>query len=313
MVSFNIDGQPTRLGVLYSRLRPEEKWIFQEVERRPDVELVPLESRKLVLSPDCAPSPHGIVFHGAEVDVVLDREVSQSRASAALRLFDGTGVPTVNAPEVVRICDDKLRTSHALRAAGVPTPDVRLAFTAESALRAIDDLGHPVVLKPVDGSWGRLMARVTDRATAEAVLEHKAHLGTESHRAFYVQQYVEKPERDIRAYVVDDEPVAAAYRVARDWRTNAARGAVPHPCKMTPELSELCVRAARAVGGGALAVDLMETPDGFTVHEVNSAMEFKGSARVLDVDLPKLLVDYCLERATQTPSFPLEREVPIDA
>lgn len=304
MTSIDIDRRPIRLGVLYSRLRQEEKGIFQEVERRSDVELVPLDSRKLVLSPGDAP----------KVDVVLDREVSQSRASATLRLLAGAGVPTVNAPEVVRVCDDKLRTSHALRAAGVPTPEVRLAFTPESALRAIEDLGYPVVLKPVDGSWGRLMARVTDSATAEAVLEHKAHLGAETHRAFYVQQYVEKPERDIRAYVIDGEPIAAAYRVASDWRTNAARGAVPQRCALTPELSALCTRAAQAVGGGALAVDCMETADGFTVHEVNSAMEFKGSARVLDVDLPNLLVDYCLQRARQQrPVSSLEREVPIDA
>jgi len=293
MASSNVDGRPIRLGVLYSRLRPEEKWIFQEVERRADVELIPLESRKLVLSPGCAP----------EVDVVLDREVSQSRASATLRLLAGAGTPTVNTPEVVGICDDKLRTSQALRAAGVPTPDIRLAFTPQSALQAIEELGYPVVLKPVDGSWGRLMARVSDRATAEAVLEHKAHLGAE----------VEKPERDIRAYVIDGEPIAAAYRVASDWRTNAARGAVPHPCELTPELSDLCTRAARAVGGGALAVDLMETADGFTVHEVNSAMEFKGSARVLDVDLPSLLVDYCLERATRSTLSLWEREVSVDA
>lgn len=298
-----MDGRPIRLGVLYSRLRPEEKWIFQAAERRKDVELVPLDSRKLVLSPGCAP----------EVDVVLDREVSQSRASATLRLLAGAGIPTVNAPEVVRVCDDKLRTSHALRAAGVPTPEVRLAFTPESALRAIEELGYPVVLKPVDGSWGRLMAKVSDRATAEAVLENKAHLRADSHRALYVQAYVDKPERDIRAYVFDDEPIDAAYRTASDWRTNAARGAVPYPCELTPELGELCQRASEAVGGGALAVDLMETPDGFTVHEVNSAMEFKGSARVLDVDLPSRLIEYCRQRATQTPLTPLEREVPIDA
>ncbi|MFB6286712.1 MAG: lysine biosynthesis protein LysX [Candidatus Bipolaricaulia bacterium] len=278
---------PLKLGVLYSRLRPEEKWLFQAIERRTDVELVPLESRKLVLAPGSAP----------EVDVVLDREVSQSRASASLRMLASAGVPTVNAPEVVRTCDDKLRTSHVLRRAGVPTPEVRLAFTPASARRAIDELGYPVVLKPVDGSWGRLMAKVTDPATAEAVLEHKTHLGAESHRAFYVQAYIAKPERDIRAYVIDDEPIAAAYRTASDWRTNAARGAVPHPCGLTPELRELCVRASRAVGGGALAVDLMETPDGFTVHEVNSAMEFKGSLHVLDVDLPSRLIDYCLGRA----------------
>ncbi len=276
-----------RLGILFSRLRLEEKLLLQTAQRRRDVELVPIDSRELILGLDEQPP----------IDVLLDREISQSRALYALQLFEGSGVLTVNSFAATRIGGDKLLTSKVLYDAGIPTPNVRVAFTKESALAAIEELGYPVVLKPVDGSWGRLMAKISDRTTAEAILEHKAHLSSYYHTVFYLQEYIEKPDRDIRAYVIGEETVGAAYRVSSHWLTNAARGGWTVPCKVTPELHDLCLRAARAVHGQALAVDLMETPNGLTVHEVNCAMEFKASMTAMDVSIPDLLIDYCVRAA----------------
>ncbi|MBI1743814.1 lysine biosynthesis protein LysX [Candidatus Acetothermia bacterium] len=280
-----------RLGILFSRLRLEEKLLFEEARKRKDVELVPIDSRELIISLDEHP----------KLDVLLDREISQSRALYALQLFEDSGVKTVNTFETVRIGGDKLLTSKVLYDAGVPTPNVKVAFTKESALGAIEEMGYPVVLKPVDGSWGRLMAKIENRTAAEAILEHKAHLSSYYHTVFYIQEYVKKPDRDIRAFVIGGETIGAAYRASDHWLTNAARGARTVPCPVTPELNDLCLRAAKAVGGQALAVDLMETENGLTVHEVNCAMEFKASMQSIEADIPALLLDYCVKVAQENP------------
>jgi [lysine-biosynthesis-protein LysW]--L-2-aminoadipate ligase len=285
--------------MLFSRLRLEEKLLFQEAQRRDDLELIPLDSRELILSLDERPA----------LDVLLDREISQSRALYALQLLEQDGVITVNSFETARLGGDKLLTSKILHDAGVPTPKVKVAFTKESALEAIESMGYPVVLKPVDGSWGRLMAKLENRTAAEAILEHKAHLSSYYHAVFYLQEYIAKPERDIRAFVIGDETIGAAYRLADHWLTNAARGARTAPCPITPELNELCLRAARAVGGRALAVDLMETRDGLTVHEVNCAMEFKASMTAIDVNIPARLIDYCVKAARVVQAEPMKVSV----
>ena len=100
------------------------------------------------------------------------------------------------------ICGNKLMTTSALAAAGVPQPKVLVAYTPESALEAIERLGYPAVLKPTVGSWGRLLSKVNDRDAAEAILEHKETLGSYHHSIFYIQEYVKKPGRDIRAFQV---------------------------------------------------------------------------------------------------------------
>lgn len=273
-----------RLGLLHSRIRVEEKLLIQAAQARADVELVPLNTNRLVLDLDPIQC----------VDVVLDRELSQSRALYAMQLLSRTGARMVNSLDASRLGGDKVLTSKRLRNAGVPTPPVKIAFTRESALAAIEAMGYPVVLKPVDGSWGRLMAKIENRTAAEAILEHKSHLSSYFHGVFYLQAYIDKPDRDIRAFVIDDQTVCAAYRTSDHWLTNAALGSKAQPCPVTPELDAVCRKAARAVGGEAIAVDLMETPEGLTVHEVNCAMEFKTSLRAVSVDLPALLIDYCV-------------------
>ena len=121
----------------------------------------------------------------------------------------------------------------------VPTPKVHIAFTQESALKVMDKLGYPCVLKPAVGSWARLISKVNDRQSAETILEHKTVLGSYHHSIFYIQEYVEKPGRDIRSFVVGDETIAAIYRTSNHWITNTARGGEASNCPLTPELKEL--------------------------------------------------------------------------
>ena len=115
-------------------------------------------------------------------------------------------------------------------------PRTAVAFTPEAGLEAIEAMGYPVVLKPLFGSWGRLLARVNDRDAAEALLEHKTTLGGYQHGVVYIQEYIDKPGRDIRMMVVGDEVIYAIYRQSEHWITNTARGGVPEPCPMTDEM-----------------------------------------------------------------------------
>ena len=158
------------------------------------------------------------------------------------------------------ICGNKLMTTSALAAAGVPQPKALVAYTAESAIEAIERLGYPVVLKPTVGSWGRLLSKVNDRDAAETILEHKETLGSYHHSIFYIQEYVNKPGRDIRAFQVGPETICAIYRTSPNWITNTARGGSSSNCPVTPELADICTRAARACGGGVVALDLFEDP-----------------------------------------------------
>jgi len=233
--------------------------------------------------------------HSSPFDVVLERSISFGRSLYALKLLEERGVRCVNRYEVVATCGDKLLTSAALERAGVPQPRTLTAFTPEAALRAIEMLGYPAVIKPVVGSWGRLVSRVNDRDAAEALLEHLEVLGSWQQHIFYIQEHVQKPGRDIRAFVVGDEPICAIYRTSEHWITNTARGVRASNCPVDGLVGDLALAAARAVGGGILAIDLLETPDGrLLVNEVNHTMEFRNSIDTTGVDIPGRIVDYVL-------------------
>ncbi|MFN2521237.1 MAG: lysine biosynthesis protein LysX [Candidatus Limnocylindria bacterium] len=280
-----------RVGVLLSRVRVEEKLLLEAFAKR-GIEPAIIDDRELVLALEQRPD--------LGVDIVVERCIQHSRALYALAVLDSWRVPSVNTFEVADVCGNKLLTSARLIRDGVPSPRTRLAFTPESALRAVEELGYPCVLKPLIGSWGRLLSKVNDRDAAEAILEHKDVLGTYIHSIYYVQEYVRKPDRDIRAFVVGDETIAAIYRYSDHWITNTARGGRAERCEVTPELNELCVRAARAVGGGVLAIDLLEARDGLLVNEVNYTMEFRNSIDTTGVDIPARVVDHVLARAAVT-------------
>jgi [lysine-biosynthesis-protein LysW]--L-2-aminoadipate ligase len=189
-------------------------------------------------------------------------------------------------------------TSAALREAGVPIPETRVAFTPDAALEAIEEMGYPVVLKPLFGSWGRLLARINDRHAAEAIVEHKKTLGGYIHGVFYIQEYVDKPGRDIRSFVVGEETVAAVYRNSPHWITNTARGGEATDCPITAEIDNLSRAAARAVGGGVVAIDLLEDRDGrLLVSEVNHTPEFRNSIDTTGVDIPGRIVEHIVEVA----------------
>jgi len=273
-----------KIGVLCSRIRVEEKLLFEAFERRRE-SIDRIDDREVVFD---------LQQPSLRYDVVLERCLHHSRALYALKVLNDWGIPTVNTHEVALTCGDKINTSAALARAGVPSPRTLVAFTPESALRAIETLGYPVVLKPAIGSWGRLLAKISDRDAAEALLEHKETLGSYQHAIFYVQEYVDKPARDIRSFVVGDETICAIYRESDHWITNTARGGRARDCPVTPEIDQLSRAAAHAVGGGVLAIDILEHEDGLLVSEVNYTMEFRNSIETTGVDIPGRIVDHVI-------------------
>lgn len=288
-----------RLGVLVSYLRTEEKLILANARER-GIEVTPLFDKDLVLNFTARSGAASKV----DVDVVLDRCVAHARAGYAIRTFERWGIPTLNTAESVQICDDKALNSIALEEAGVPTPKTILAFSLESALEALEIVGYPAVMKPVSGSWGRLLAKVNGPEQAKAVIGQKLELGSVHHGVFYIQEFVPKPDRDIRAYVVGDKVLAASYRSSEHWVTNAARGATSMPCPITPEIEDLALRACAAVKARLAGVDLIETPNGLQIVEVNSGGEFRGLMSTTHVDIAAEIVSEALATAKRADEKP---------
>jgi [lysine-biosynthesis-protein LysW]--L-2-aminoadipate ligase len=277
-----------RLAILTSRVRVEEKLLIEAL-RQMAITFDIIDDGELLLDLS-RPDERWLAY-----DAVLCRSISQTRALAVLHILEHWGVRVYNSATVTATCNDKLLTTLALLRAGIPTPNTLLAFDPQVTIHGIEMFGYPVVLKPITGSWGRLLARINDRDAAEAVLEHQETLGSYQHHLHYVQEYIVKPQRDIRAFVVGDRTICAIYRTSDHWVTNTARGAVASDCPVTPELDSLCVRAAQAVGGGILAIDVLEDPQrGLLINEINATMEFRNSIATTGVDIPKVMLDYIL-------------------
>lgn len=277
-----------KIGFLYSLLRKDEKMLMEEFKAR-NIDLQMMDDRTLVLSPESK----------LDLDILYERSLSYSRGLEVIRVLETLGIYCINSVKTAEISGNKIATTLALKKHNIPQPNVRFAFTEESALQAIEEMGYPCVIKPPVGSWGRLIAKINDRDAAEAVLEHKATLGSYQHSLFYIQEYIEKAGRDIRSFVIGDQCIAAAYRSSEHWITNAARGAAASFCKVTDEIAEFSIKSAHAVEGEIVAVDLFETEKGLLVNEVNHTMEFKAShgANKQEINIPAKIVDYLIEKS----------------
>jgi [lysine-biosynthesis-protein LysW]--L-2-aminoadipate ligase len=279
-----------KAAIICSLVRPEEKMLIEAFAKRGATCDV-VDDRSICFDLHALES-------WKQYDVVVERCISQSRARYILRTLALAGVKTVNTYEVVENCGDKFVTSQLLVQHNVPTPRTMLAFTPESALQAIEQMGYPCVLKPVIGSWGRMVTLVNDRQAAEGMIELRDVLGNYEQHIYYIQEYIKKPSRDIRAFVVGGKTIAAIYRTSVHWITNTARGGKATNCPVTPELDALCSAGARAVGNGVVAVDVLEDEQrGLLINEINHTMEFKNSVTPTGVDIPAAVVDYALSVA----------------
>lgn len=280
-------GTPRRLAVLASRVRTEEKRVLEVLERR-GMEPQHVDTRSL-----------HIALAGPELpwDVVLNREVSATRAVYAALSLEARGALVINTASATETCADKWRTSLLLAAAGLPTPRTVLAFGTDAARSAAAELGYPVVLKPMVGSWGRRVALLQNPAMAETIFEYCEALPNPASRVYYLQKHLGDPQRsrDIRVVVVGGRPLGAVCRQGDGWRSNVARGARTGPYPLSPELAKLAIAAAERTGAELAGVDLIEDGDGsFSVLEVNHGVEFTGFQAALgdEADVAEAIADH---------------------
>jgi [lysine-biosynthesis-protein LysW]--L-2-aminoadipate ligase len=274
-------------SIIFDRTRWEEKALIKAAKRkRIKINLIDAKNTSFDITSEDLTEPYG--------DIVLQRCISYFRGLHVSAILEKKGIKVVNSFDTTSICGNKMLTSLALSKAKVPTPKTFVAFTPETALEKLDEIGYPAVIKPVIGSWGRLVAPIRDRATAEAILEHREQMGNSLLQIHYIQEMVKRPPRDIRTIVVGNEITAAIYRSSPEgsWRTNVALGATTTACPITSELEDAALKAAKAVGGGILAVDLMESPKGNVVHEINSTIEFRGAESGTGVDIASKILEY---------------------
>lgn len=282
----------TKIALVCSLVRPEEKMLIEAFSKR-GVHADIIDDRGAVFDLSA-------LGNWKQYDAVVERCVSQSRALYVQRIMKLAGVKTINTHDVIENCGDKFITTQLMLQHGVPTTRVMMAFTPASALQAIEQLGYPCVLKPVIGSWGRGVVRVNDRDAAEAVVSLRDELGGYAQHIYYIQELVKKPGRDIRSFVIGEQTIAAIYRTSEHWITNTHLGGKASNCPVTPEIDAISVAAAKAVGGGIVAVDLFEDPDrGLLVNEVNHTMEFRNSVPATGVDIPGHMVQYVVDQVAQ--------------
>ena len=275
------------LSILYDTIRWEEKALFDAGKKKgADIKMV--DCKNLFLNLDQTKENFG---------TVIQRCVSYYRSLHSTAALEGKGVNVINCLNTSIFAGNKLFTHMLLQKNGIPTPFSTIAFSEESALAALESQGYPMVLKPTVGSWGRLIALLKDRDSAEGIMESRERMYP-IYQVYYLEEFVQRPPRDIRAIMIGDEVVAAIYRYSGDsqWKTNMALGGRAEECKVTKELEDVCVRAKNAVQGQIVGVDLMESKEkGLLVHEVNNTTEYKNTVRVTGVDIPALMIDYALQ------------------
>jgi [lysine-biosynthesis-protein LysW]--L-2-aminoadipate ligase len=279
------------IGLVYDRIRFEEKAIIEKGKEK-GLSIKPSDAKTLCLNVKSSNKESKAIFG----DVVLQRCISYFRGLHVTAFLESKGIDVINSLSVAQICGNKILTTLALIKAGVPTPDTLIAFSPEGVYEAINKTGYPAVLKPIIGSWGRLVALLKDKDTTDAILESRELLNNPIYSIYYIQEMVNRPPRDIRAIVVGDRIIASVYRYApqEDWRTNVARGGKTTPCPLTKELEDIVLKAADAVGGGILGVDALESPNGILVHEVNNTVEFKGAMAAGATNIPDEILDYAI-------------------
>lgn len=273
------------IGLIYNQISWEEKAIVEEAKKR-GIKIQPFDCRKM----------HLRIQDGREfsnIDFFLQRSLSYTKGLYSTAVLESQGFRVINSAECQEICGDKLKTSVVLNRSGVLTPKTYVAFSYDSALKALEELGYPAILKPLIGSWGRLVAILKDEQSAKAIIESREVLGSFLHKVYYLQEFINSG-RDIRAFVIGESVVAAMYRylIPGDWRSNATIGAKADPCEVTPEIEELALTAAAATKGEIVGVDFFENDDQLLVNEVNHAPGFRHIVSATEVNIAEKIVEY---------------------
>ena len=278
-----------KLGFLYTLIREEEKLILDEL-RKSDAEIIKIDDKSSKIKFD-----QDTINQYKSLDLVLIRSMSLRNALVWSKFFETIGIKTINSHDCLKTCGDKYLTSLRLIQNNLPTPKTGVALDEKSAIELMEEIGFPCVIKPVTGSWGRMISKINDIDSANAILEHKKHLGSTNHNIYYIQEYINKPGRDIRTIVIGNNVVGGIYRNSQNWKTNTATGATTTLCTLSKEIIELSLKASNAVGGDIVSIDILESKDGLLINEVNGVTEFRKSLKTYNVNIPKLVVNYSLK------------------
>ncbi len=200
------------------------------------------------------------------------------------------GFYMVNPPTAIEHCVDKYDILALLEDVGVPVPRTLATESVNEAIKAFNELGGDVVVKPIFGSRGQGATRVNDIDIADTIFKAI----TFHHGVIYMQEFVHHGTSDVRAFVIGDRVVAAMRRVAENWKTNYSRGAKPAPAKISKEFEEIAIKSSKAVGCKIAGVDILEGPDGPRIVDVNSQPGWKGLQAVTDVNIAEEIVQYVL-------------------
>ena len=278
-----------KICIVFDRLRTEEKLLQKKAEEL-GYETSMIDAK--ITSFDTDSKPENFDFG----DVVLERCVSYYRGLHFTACLEFMDIPVINKFNVANTCGNKMITSMLLKKNNIPTPKTYFSFSAETALENFENIGYPLVIKPIIGSWGRSVMPIKDKDTAEAVIENRQVTDGPQDRIYYLQEMIDRPPRDIRVITVGDQAVSAMYRKSSGgFKTNIALGADPELCEITKEIEDLCEKTSKAVGGGILGIDLMEDKErGLVVHEVNNTVEFKGLVKVSEKNIPKEMIEYAV-------------------
>lgn len=210
-----------------------------------------------------------------------------------LRAIEEQSVKLINSRESLEIASDKFLTSILLEKHKIPTPKTVICEEPHIALEAFEELGNDCVLKPLFGSKGIGITRLCDKGFAENVIYSLGQLN----EVFYLQEFVEHNNRDIRILVLGDNVVAGMYRVGDSWKTNLYAGAKPEPLEITKELEDLAIKAAKTVKTEIAGVDIIETEKGPLILEVNSIPGFIGLQKVAKANIAEQIISYFLKSA----------------
>ena len=279
--------------IVYDRVRWEEKELYEKAIKLG-------HTSKMIDAKTLAISTHDGNESYNFGDIVLQRCVSHYRGLYLTACMEFLDSKVINTYSTAEICGNKLLTSIYLSKYKVPTPITHFAFGPEVAADVADKFGYPIVLKPIVGSWGRMVIPVKDKDVMESMIEMREEMPNPLSKIYYIQDYINRPPRDIRTIVVDNKIITAIYRYSAEgeWRTNIARGGKAELCPVTNELEDICIRASKAVGDGVLGVDLMEDEkEGLVVHEVNNTVEFKGASTVSEKDIAAEIINYAAKMA----------------
>jgi ribosomal protein S6--L-glutamate ligase len=206
------------------------------------------------------------------------------------------GVAVVNPARAVEAAVDKFLATAKLRAAGLRVPRTAVCQTADEALEHFAALGGDVVLKPLFGSEGRGITRLTDEALAERACKMLEQFGS----VIYLQEFVPHEGADLRLLIVGERVLGMRRRNPLDWRTNVSRGATAEPFAPDEAMIEIARRAAAAVGAPLAGVDLLPGRDGqLYVIEVNAAPGWKALAACTGVDVTQWVLDYVASAVTK--------------